>query len=167
MNEALSDPIRHNNWATRHLIAFCRDAELTQEQLTTPGAGAYGSILETLNHMVRSDASYLRALLGRSPAWMQDAADMDLDRLAGRAEESELLWEQLLEEPIDVNRVVVVDEGANEVYVGIFVAQALHHGTLHREQVCAMLTSMGVQPPDLQAWEYAWSTGRLWQRAKS
>jgi hypothetical protein len=35
----------------------------------------------------------------------------------------------------------------------------------HREQVCAILTGFGIEPPDIQAWEYAWATGRIWDRA--
>jgi uncharacterized damage-inducible protein DinB len=109
MNELLHDPIRHNSWATKHLLSFCRDSNLTAEQLSTPGVGTYGSILATLNHLIRSDAGYLENLIGRAPAWT-DA---------------------------------------------------------HREQVCAILTGLDVEPPDVQPWEYAWTTGRLWQRQTS
>jgi hypothetical protein len=52
----------------------------------------------------------------------------------------------------------MVDEGTREVRAGIFIAQALHHADHHREQVCAILTGFGIQPPDIQAWEYAWFT---------
>jgi uncharacterized damage-inducible protein DinB len=53
--------------------------------------------------------------------------------------------------------VFVVDDGALEVRAGIIVAQALHHGNSHREQICAVLTSLGVEPPDIQSWAYAWA----------
>jgi len=57
-----------------------------------------------------------------------------------------------------------VDRGAYEVRAGIFLAQALNHANHHRAQVCAMLKGLGVQPPDIQAWEYALASGRLWER---
>ena len=161
MNEVLLDPIRHNTWATRQLVAFCRDAGLTDEQLTTPGVGTFGGILPTLNHVISSDASYLDALLDRERT---ASTDTDLAGLASRAEELEGLWEQLLSDPVDVERVIVVDDGANEVHAGVFLAQALNHANIHREQVCAILTGLGIQAPDVQAWEYAWATGRLWER---
>lgn len=164
MNEVLLDPIRHNNWATKRLVAFCRELSLTKEQLTTPGVGTFGGILTTLNHFIRADASYVGALLGTAPAWTKQDEDTDLEVLASRAEETEKRWEQLLSGPIDVERVLVVDDGANKVRAGIFLAQALNHGNHHREQVCAMLTALGIEPPDVQAWEYAWATGRLWER---
>jgi uncharacterized damage-inducible protein DinB len=60
---------------------------------------------------------------------------------------------------------VVVAAGApRSPRVGIFLAQAINHANHHREQVCAILTGLGIQPPDIQAWAYAWSTGRIWDR---
>ena len=64
--------------------------------------------------------------------------------------------------PIDVERVIVVDNGTRKTRVGIFLAQAINHANHHREQVCAILTGFGIEPPDIQAWEYAWVTGRIW-----
>jgi uncharacterized damage-inducible protein DinB len=164
VNDVLLDSVRHNNWATRRLVAFCRDLGLAEERLTTAGVGTFGGILATLNHVIKSDTSYLRALLGKAPAWLKDDGDTDLENLAKRAEETERLWEELLANPIDVDRVIVVDRGANEVRAGIFLAQALNHANHHRAQVCAILRLLGVQPPDIQAWEYAWASGRLWER---
>ena len=161
MNEVLLDAIRHNNWATERLVAFCRELGLSDEQLTTPGVGTFGGVLATLNHLVGSDTSYLGALLGVA---RPEAEDTDLKGLALRAAETEKLWEELLSQPIDVERILVVDDGANEVRVGIFIAQALNHANAHREQVCSILSGLGVEPPDLQAWEYAWATGRIWER---
>lgn len=166
MNEALLDAFRHNSWATGHLLAACRG--LSEEQLATSSAAAFGSILLTFNHLVRSDAGYARRLAGGGPgdgpAWVDGDEVVGLDQLEARVEETGQLWERILSEPIDPERVIVVDKGASAVRAGIFVAQALHHGSAHREQVCAILTGLGIQPPDVQAWEYAWATGRLWER---
>jgi len=161
MNDALIEAFRHNTWATRELLTFCRG--LSAEQLGSTGTGSYGDILATFGHIVRSDANYARRLAGDEPDQRGDES-LDLDQLAARVEETGLLWEQLLAGPIDPDRVIVVDRGASEVRAGIFVAQALHHGNAHREQVCAILTGLGVDPPGIQAWEYAWATGRLWER---
>jgi uncharacterized damage-inducible protein DinB len=161
MNDVLVDTIRHHNWATRRVLAFCRERDLTDEQLDASAIGAYGSIRATLNHIVSSDASYLRQLLGSETRLIDVPQDADLAALEKGAEALETFWEKLLVQPIDVERVVIVDDGSNEVEAGVFLAQSFNHGNLHREQVCAMLTSLGIEPPDLQAWEYAWTTGRL------
>jgi uncharacterized damage-inducible protein DinB len=164
MNEVLFDSIRHNNWATGRLVEFCREQNLSEEQIRARGVGTYGDIRETLNHIVVCDGSYVRRLLDIPLEWADSEADVELAQLAERAAELSVLWEQVLASPLDVERVRVIDDGAEEVRLGIFVAQALNHANHHREQVCAILTGLGIQPPDIQAWEYAWVTGRIWKR---
>lgn len=164
MNEVLHDAFRHNRWATRRLIEACRS--LSAQQLNTPAAATYGSILDTFNHMVGADARYLWRLTGQAPDWaIERAASDDLSQLDARAAETAEAWEQFLAGPIDAERLIVVDEGKYEVHAGVLIAQALHHGNAHREQICAILTGYGLEPPDVQAWEYADATGRGRPRA--
>jgi uncharacterized damage-inducible protein DinB len=162
MNEPLLDALRHNIWATKHLLVFCQS--LSEEQLISATPGTSRDIPAIFNHFILSDAAYLRRLAGSAPAWVDGDERADLDQLKAWVEETEPLWEQCLSQPIDTERVIVVDDGANEVRAGIFVAQALHHGNAHREQICAILTGFGIEPPDVQPWEYAWATGRIWER---
>lgn len=162
MNDVLRDPVRHNNWATRRLLAHCREARLSNGQLSDRGS-SWG-ILTTLRHIVEADADYLRALAGSAPPREGGGAGLGLEGLEGWALELEQGWERLLSAPIDVERVIIVDDGAYEVRAGIFLAQALNHANHHRQQVCALLRSLGIEPPDVQAWEYAWATKRLWRR---
>jgi uncharacterized damage-inducible protein DinB len=162
VNDGLLEAFHHNSWATRQLLAFCRG--LSEEQLAASATGTYGSIPATFNHLVISDGRYLRRLAGGGPAWVDRQDDAALDELAAWAEEAGQLWERLLSEPVDAERVFVVGDGALEVRGGVIVAQALHHGNAHREQICAILTSLGIEPPDIQPWEYAWATGRIWER---
>jgi uncharacterized damage-inducible protein DinB len=91
------------------------------------------SMRATFNHLVFSDGRYLRRLAGGAPPWVNRPDDADLDDLAARAVEAGQLWERLLSEPVDAERVVVVDDGALEVRAGVIVAQALHHGNAHPE----------------------------------
>lgn len=164
MNDALRESFRHHIWATRTLLAFCRD--LTPDQLAATPAGTYGTVLDTCAHVVRSDGSYARRLAGSDgPYWSFGHEPASFEELLAWNDEAGELWERLLDEPIDTERTIVVDQGASEVRAGIFVAQALHHGSAHREQACAILTALGLDPPGLQAWEYAWDTGRLWERS--
>jgi uncharacterized damage-inducible protein DinB len=159
MNETLLDAFRHNSWATKQLLAACRG--LSEEQLTAPAAGSFGGIMATFNHIIRSDASYLRRLSGSAPAWLVAREESaDLDQLAARVEETEQNWGRFLSAPIDAERVLILDEGAYEAHAGVLIAQALHHGNSHREQICAILTGFGMEPPDIQAWAYADATGR-------
>ena len=168
VNGALLEAFRHDAWANTTLLGFC--ADLDREQLNASVTGAYGGILETFNHIVLAHARYLRRLTGTGTSWVDtegggDPGDADLEGidialLLSRVEELEGLWERFLAEPIDAERVMILDGGAYQARAGVLVAQALHHGNAHREQICAILTAAGRQPPGIQAWEYAHATGR-------
>jgi len=165
VNEILLDAIRHNNWATDQLVTFCAAQDLSAEQLATPGIGTFGGILATLRHIITADGGYVRRLADTQLPWV-DSSDTATDFALLKVWTRELsdLWELVLAKPIDAERVIVIDDGVREVRAGIFLAQAVNHANHHREQVCAILTGLGIQPPDIQAWEYAWATGRIWDR---
>ena len=54
----LDDAFRHHIWATERLINAC--SGLSPAQLNAPCLGTYGSILDTLRHLVESDRSYVK-----------------------------------------------------------------------------------------------------------
>jgi uncharacterized damage-inducible protein DinB len=165
LNDVLYDPIRHNNWATGSLIKFCLAQNLTAEQLEITGVGTYGGILATLDHIVRCDGSYLRRIVDREIEFVDGEPATDLETLGRWNAELGALWEVFLTQPFDVERVIIVDDNTRGTRAGIFVAQAINHANHHREQVCAVLTGLGIEPPDIQAWEYAWETERIWDLA--
>jgi uncharacterized damage-inducible protein DinB len=37
----------------------------------------------------------------------------------------------------------------------------VHHGTDHRSQICTILTTLGIEPPPIDVWDYADQDGRL------
>jgi uncharacterized damage-inducible protein DinB len=37
----------------------------------------------------------------------------------------------------------------------------LHHGTDHRSQLCTALTTLGVEPPNIDVWAYGEEIGRV------
>ena len=168
MNGAVLDAFRHNAWATEQLLEFSRD--IPSEKLTVPGTGTYAGVLETVNHIVLSEARYLRRLDGSGPPWVDseggadpgdvDLQSIDIGQLRSRVQELEKLWEKLLAEPFDAERLIILDQGAYEAHAGVLIAQTLYHGTAHREQICVILTGAGMQPPYIQAWDYANATGR-------
>ena len=159
-SDALLDLVRHHMWATTTLIEACR--ELSDEQLTAPGHASFGSILETLNHFIGSDAHYMCQLGGRPPTWSETHGDVGLDQLASRADDLSSAWESFLAADVfEAGRGLVLpeDEGVYRTHAGIVLAQVLFHATAHREQVCTMLTALGIEPPDTQPWAYADATG--------
>lgn len=167
MNDGLIDAFRHNTWATRELLAVCRN--LTETQLQATAVGTYGSIIETFRHFVSSEANYYVRLTGEEPSWDRHAeASPSLDELAARVDELDARWERFLAQPFDAERTFVIPwyDGADyDVPAGVVLVQALHHGNEHRAQICTVLTSIGVTPPDLGVWDYAEATKRARLRA--
>ena len=48
--------------------------------------------------------------------------------------------------------------------MGIGLAQALQHGNDHRSQICTALTTMGVDPPSIDVWDFGLQAGRVVER---
>jgi uncharacterized damage-inducible protein DinB len=157
----LATAFEHHVWATLTLIDTC--ASLRAEQLETSAPGTYGSILETMRHVVAGDASYLFVLTGGRVREIEEA-HMDLAELRTVMEDNGAAWSSLIEQDLDPESIVVRhrDDGSeSHAPMGIRLAQALHHGSDHRSQVCTALTTLGVEPPEIDVWAFAWHQGRL------
>ena len=157
----LGDAFAHDAWATLRLLGTCRS--LSPEQLATGSPGTYGSILETMRHIVGADCSYLFVLTGgRVPVIDED--HMDLPELRAAMEGNTAAWSSLLARDPNPDSVLVRhrDDGSESgAPLGIRLAQALHHGTDHRSQVCTALTALGLEPPAIDVWDFAAQDGRL------
>jgi len=157
----LADAFAHHVWATLRLIDAC--LSLDPEQLGTVVPGTYGSILETMRHLVGADGSYLFVLTGgRILAIDEDR--MDLPQLRSAMEGFGAAWSALVAQDLDPDLVVVRhrDDGSEgHAPMGVRLAQALHHGTDHRSQICTALTTLAVEPPAIDVWDFAAQDGRL------
>jgi uncharacterized damage-inducible protein DinB len=157
----LGDPFAHHVWATVRLLDTC--LALSPEQLEADVPGTYGSILATMRHLVGADSSYLFALTdGRIPAIDED--QMDLPELRTVMEGNGAAWSSLLTQDLDPDVIVVRqrDDGSeSHAPMGVRLAQALHHGTDHRSQICTALTTLAVEPPAIDVWDFAEQDGRL------
>jgi uncharacterized damage-inducible protein DinB len=163
MNGALlQDAFGHHVWATLTILESC--AALTPEQLESTVPGTYGSIIDTLRHLVAADAGYLTLLSdGKVPA-LADEESADVAMLRVVMEAHRPVWTWLLEQDLDPERIVARhrDDGSeSSAPLTIRLAQVIHHGTDHRSQVCTALTNMGIAPPAIDVWDYAAKDGRL------
>jgi uncharacterized damage-inducible protein DinB len=157
----LADAFGHHTWATLRLIDAC--SGLTDEQLASSVPGIYGPILDTMRHVVGADRSYL-VLLSDGTVPPIDEDTMDLAALRAVMEADGSVWEGIVTRDIDPDVMVTRhrDDGSeSEAPLGIRFAQVIHHGTDHRSQICTALTNLGVEPPEIDVWDFAWSQGRL------
>ena len=155
----LDDAFAHHIWATERIIDEC--AKLTDEQLTAPAPGTYGPIIATLHHLVITDCWYLTFFRDQPPR-LVETDRVGLDRLRSAISGNGADWRELLA-PSPDGETDVVERGDGWSFhspLGLRLAQAIHHGTDHRSQVCTALTSLGVEPPEIDLWAYGEATGR-------
>ena len=157
----LADAFGHHIWATLQVIDTC--ATLTPEQLSSSVPGTYGSIIDTLRHTVAGDCGYLFALTGGRVREI-DEDSMDLAQLRAAIEANGASWTAFLAQDLDPEITVTRhrDDGSDSrAPMGIRLAQAVHHGTDHRSQICTALTNLGIEPPAIDVWDFASKDGRL------
>ncbi len=145
MNDGLIDGFRYNTWATRELLALCQP--LSEDQLNATAVGAYGSIIDTMRHIVSCEEHDARRQTGEDIPEVGDS----LGDLRLRVDTLEACWERFLAKPFDAERTYAtnwIDGTIRDVPAGIFAIGVLHHGIEHRSQICTILTSIGVPPPD-------------------
>jgi uncharacterized damage-inducible protein DinB len=149
-------------WATLRVLDSCLALDPSQLETTVPGT--YGSILATLRHTVGADSWYLFDLTGET-RFRIDEDQLDLQALRAAMEGNGPAWSRFLAGNPDPDTDVVVrlDEEEIEAHapIGIRLAQALHHGTDHRSQVCTALTTLGVEPPAIDVWDFGEQAGSV------
>jgi uncharacterized damage-inducible protein DinB len=157
----LADAFGHHVWATLELLDAC--APLTDDQLKTNMPGTYGSILDTMRHLVGADRSYLFVCSGGAlPETAEEG--MDIAQLRAAMKPVGDAWAELLASDPDPEVTVTRyrDDGTrSHAPLGVRLAQVVHHGTDHRSQVATALTSLGITPPEIDVWDYARSEGRI------
>jgi len=162
MNRSLlDDAFAHHVWATLRLLDAC--LALSPEQLGTTVPGTYGSILDTQRHLVGSDGWYLFRVTGDDTHRI-DEDHMDLRALRAAMEGHGALWSQILAQDPDPDAILIGrnDDGTEtHAATGIRLAQVVHHGTDHRSQICTALTTLGVEPPGIDLWDFGAETGRV------
>src|SRR2546426_425966 len=111
MNEALLVLYRHKTWATLALIDFCKGVDDAVLDATTPGT--YGTIRDTLRHLVRSEEGYLARVTGKRHSEALGDEAVSLDELAERIRRMGPHWEAAAQDPDLARRSVKrrIDQG--------------------------------------------------------
>ena len=147
----------HHVWSTLALLDHCRQLSAPELELTTPGG--FGSVQATLEHLVRSDRSYQRRILGE-PAASERDREAPLDVLRAEMERQGRAWLDVLArlEELDVELPAYPDDDppypSIDHAVSLLLVQAVHHGNEHRAHVCSILGAHGLDVPDVSGWEY-------------
>ncbi len=146
---------RHNLTANSTLIDFCM--ALPDDVLETTIPGIYGGILKTLAHMAGAEERYLAALTGgperRNPTLEQTNPDLATAREHLRQSSEGLI---ALAERVEGDPMLTVTWHGEmyEMPVSLFLVQAINHATDHRTQIKTALTQAGIEPPELDGWNW-------------
>jgi uncharacterized damage-inducible protein DinB len=148
---------RHNLWANLRLIDSC--GALDAPQLEKNAIGVYGSIYDTLRHIVGAEQNYLKLLTGQQPAIRLRGEDTP--EIAVIRDQARLTGEGLIAYAGGVTSGDVGygddDEDENIVWpipAGFLLTQVINHATEHRAQIMTLLTQLGIEPPDLSGWKF-------------
>ncbi|MCG8351951.1 MAG: DinB family protein [Chloroflexales bacterium] len=152
--DTLTTLFGHNLWANLRLLEQC--AALTSEQLDASISGAFGSIRDTLQHIVIAEQSYFsRISTGQPYRRPKDAPPLTIAEMMElvRTSGSGLIeWAPKVQAGDTVQ--VDWDGTPHDVPKTIILTQVINHATEHRAQIMAILTQLGIQPLELSSWSY-------------
>ena len=148
----LAAMFEHNRWANEQLLEACRD--LTPEQLETTVDGTYGTLGETLAHLVSGETFYVELLTDWSPAehWRRADPFPGIDRLLARSRDT---GARLLAaaQALAPNEPIERDPG-ELIPASVILVQAIDHGREHRTHAATILTQLGIEPPVIDGWQF-------------
>jgi len=153
-DQPLTNIFRHNLWANLRLLDCCRG--LTDDQLDSAIEGTYGSIIDTLRHIVRAEPSYFsRISTGQMYQHPEGPARMTIPEMIEAVRETgEGLVEWAPKVGAEDTVVINWDGTDRNVPKTTILTQVINHATEHRAQIMTTMTQIGVQPPDLDSWTY-------------
>jgi uncharacterized damage-inducible protein DinB len=155
MSGSLVELFRHNAWANQRLFDAC--AGLSDAQVDATVVGTFGTIRDTLMHIVGAQERYVAALAEAGPVRVIRERD-PFPGLAALRDGARASGEALVELAVRAQpgaTVTTTWRGAEYTLpVWLLLVQAINHATEHRAQVAAILTQQGIEPPSMDGWTY-------------
>jgi len=145
----------YNRWANLKLIDSLRD--LAPKQLDASLPGSYGSIYDTLHHLIRAETNYYRRLTGTrlEPPFSWD----DRPSIAEIRPYAEQVSSALLEVAGELKRAdrIITEEDEGEIFrykALTLLIQIVNHGVEHRTNITTILAQQSIEAPDIAGWGY-------------
>ncbi len=151
----------HNAWANLQLLDFCE--RLSDAQLDGTAIGGFGSIRDTLVHIVGAEVSYVERVNGKLPAkpLLRDQfPGFEVLKDAARWASDELL-QLAISARADTSVRQRSPRQLLEYTLASLIVQAITHSTEHRTQIATIITQLGMEPPDMSGWKYMEESGEL------
>jgi uncharacterized damage-inducible protein DinB len=155
----------HNTWANLKLLDFCE--HLSDQQLDATAIGCFGSIRDTLWHIVGAEVSYVERVNGKLPERPLSPDQFPSFEMLKDA----VRWagDELLQLALSARKDTSVRQRPPrqlfEYKLASLIVQAISHSTEHRTQISAIITQLGLEPPDMSGWNYMEEIGELQELA--
>jgi uncharacterized damage-inducible protein DinB len=150
----LAEFIRYNNWANQQLMKACQ--KLSEEQLAATLPGSYGTIRDTLEHIIQGEEFYVELLTGHRPQ-----PPFRWDAKPGVAEMRDYATQvgnalvQAIHHIRPRDRVHEEEQGNTYYYQALAVfIQIINHGVEHRTNITTILSAEQLAPPAVDGWGY-------------
>lgn len=155
MNIVLKDIVEYHIWANDRLYAFCES--LTPEQLALSGPGTYGQVHKTLIHIAEAEQIYLSRIPDTGIERVLDDEATPLPPVAelrAALQRTGAAWQEVIarwpdDHPISYQRR---DGRVEQRSVSFSVVQMLDHASEHRNHVRTILSTHGIEPPEIDGW---------------
>lgn len=146
MADTVVDLFKHNLWANLRLLDAC--ASLSKEDLAATCEGTYGSLGDTLTHMLASEERYV---MQWTPAEATIGEDMPFPGFAMLRKSAEASGNALIDiaGKTDADAVLrgTYRDTPYEMRAALLLGQAINHATEHRAHVATIMTQRGLTPP--------------------
>jgi uncharacterized damage-inducible protein DinB len=151
----------HNTWANLKLLGFCE--RLSDAQLDTTAIGGFGSIRDTLQHIVGAEVGYVERVNGKLPP--QPPASNQFPGFVVLKDAARWAGDELLQLALSARSDTRVRQRPPrqliEYNLASLIVQAINHSTEHRAQIATIITQLGMEPPDMSGWQYMDEVGEL------
>ena len=151
----------HNVWANLKLLDSCE--KLSAAQLDATAIGCFGSIRDTLLHIINAEISYVKRVNDKQPP-----TPLPADQFPSWAVLKDAVrWtgDELLQLALSARKDTIIRQRPPRPHIEYTLAslmvQAVTHSTEHRTQISAIITQLGMEPPDMSGWNYMEETGEL------
>ncbi len=148
--ETLRELYNYNQWANQRVISSV--TPLTQEMFTRRMGSSFGSVRDTLAHILSAEWIWLERWLGRSPKALHSASDFPTVQALRQ------LWTTVQHDQNQYIKTLVPDRLQDEVsyintrgerYAYALWRQMVHvvnHSSYHRGQITTLLRQIGAEP---------------------
>jgi uncharacterized damage-inducible protein DinB len=151
LREDLQDLIRYDEWANARFVEAMKG--LPDEEWSKPVASSFGSLRETLAHIISAEWIWLRRWRGEDstspPAWLESEDRDELGARLGEVEEERRRWfAGLSAEQLESRLTYRTLKGKEYSHVlADQIRHVVNHSTYHRGQAATQLRQLGHAPP--------------------